>query len=92
MIVCVCACVCAYVCVCILKYSGSSLISLNGKVCPLGTPTQAKVKKVNRLVIWTRQLALFNSTEKQVGLKYPQQREGYIHYSCSHLAHIQEFV
>ena len=48
-IVCVCLCVRACmrvcVCVCVLKYSGSSFISLNGKVCPLGTPTKAKVKK-----------------------------------------------
>ena len=46
-IVCVCLCVraCMRACVRVLKYSGSSFISLNGKVCSLGTPTKAKVKK-----------------------------------------------
>ena len=45
--VCVCLCVraCMRACVCVLKYSGSSFISLNGKVCPFGTPNKAKVKK-----------------------------------------------
>ena len=42
---CVCVRACVHMCVCILKHSGSSFISLNRKVCPLGTPTQAKVKK-----------------------------------------------